>query len=739
MLTFSEFLLRFKIPWILILIAATAVGVYFSLRVRMEVQAESLLRTDDPSIQNLKRYDAVFPSAESRFLVGVDLNPAYHRGGEALLETLARELRALPGIDYVTTPRDAVGGGDPGRSKSVRDLLLARDLATGALVVFLKAEANNTSGRDRVFTAVHGVLDRHLPRDRYAIVGTPFYRREFVRFIGEDQVIFIPVTLVMLLILLACLFRRWLWVGLPFVTVIMTVVWTGGLLGMLQRPLTMLTGALPTLLISIGVAVAIHVIFRYREERFRGGDARAVARRTVAQVGLPCLLTTITTMVGFGSLILARIPDIREFGILASVGVGFSFLICMVLIPYALAAGFRRDRRPCPDGPDRLGRALAASCHLASTRPVAIIIVCVAFLVVAAFGVAKVDMDAYLTDDMGETTFIYHSYGFFEKRLASLIPLDVVVESERAGGLLTEEGQRALAGLQAFCEKQPFVMKTLSALDVLADYRVYRPLQASLVKLGGRAGMRVALRRLNREAPVGALTDAEGTIGRVVCLLRDIGARRSFRFYDDIQDFAARELPPGYRVSVAGVSVLANRVVTSITREGGRSFLLAFLVIFVVVCFLFRSVRTGFLCLVGTLIPIFVGAGAMGVLGIVIRTSTVIVGSIALGLAIDLTIHLLGRYRRERGAGRTLDEALHRAMVHTGKPIVVSGGILVLGFGTLGFSRFGLTSEFGILAAITIATALVTTLFMLPALLKLGVLEGGLRRKYAGSPPPRVG
>ena len=106
MLTFSEFLLRFKIPWILILIAATAVGVYFSLRVRMEVQAESLLRTDDPSIQSLKRYDAVFPSAESRFLVGVDLNPAYHRGGEALLETLARELRALPGIDYVTTPRD---------------------------------------------------------------------------------------------------------------------------------------------------------------------------------------------------------------------------------------------------------------------------------------------------------------------------------------------------------------------------------------------------------------------------------------------------------------------------------------------------------------------------------------------------------------------------------------------------------------------------------------------------------
>ena len=125
----------------------------------------------------------------------------------------------------------------------------------------------------------------------------------------------------------------------------------------------------------------------------------------------------------------------------------------------------------------------------------------------------------------------------------------------------------------------------------------------------------------------------------------------------------------------------------------------------------------------------------MGVLGIVIRTSTVIVGSIALGLAIDLTIHLLGRFRRERAAGRTLDEALRIAMVNTGKPIVVSGGILVLGFGTLGFSRFGLTSEFGILAAITIATALVTTLFMLPALLKLGVLEGGSSWKKAARPP----
>jgi len=356
---------------------------------------------------------------------------------------------------------------------------------------------------------------------------------------------------------------------------------------------------------------------------------------------------------------------------------------------------------------------------------------------VATLGVVQVDMDAYLTDDMGKSTFIFHSYKFFEARLSSMIPLDVVVESSEPGGLFTPEGRDAVARVQEFCARQPFVDKTLSALDVLDDYRTYRPLTAKVTSVLGPAPLRAAMNRLNEEAPVGPLTDPAGTVGRVVVLLQDIGARRSFRFYDDIREFARSELPPGFRVEEAGVSVVANRVVTSVIQEGARSFLLAFVVIFGVVCVLFRSIRSGFLCLLGTVIPIYVGVGAMGVLGIVIRTATVIVGSIALGLAIDLTIHLLGRYRRERAAGRSGDEALQRAMVKTGRPIVVSGGILVLGFGTLGLSRFGLTSEFGIVAAITIFTALVTTLFMLPALLRLGILRnGGEKEAETGTRDP---
>jgi len=727
MRTIAELLQRFKIPLAIAFLLITAAGVVLSLQVRLEVQAETLLRTDDTVLESLRRHESTFPSAESRFLVAMDLDPPYSAGGEALLESVAAECRAVPGIERVVTPRDAVGGRDPVRSRSLRNLLLSEDLATGALVAFLTGDANDTEGRRRVFEAVHTILDRRLSRDRYAIVGPPFYRNEFVRFIVQDQTIFIPISLAILIVLLTALFRRPLWVLLPLGAVFMTLVWTGGILGLMQRPLTMLTGALPTLLIAIGVTVAIHVVCRYREERVVGGGGWGeAARRTVENVGLPCLLSTVTTMVGFGSLVLARIPDIREFGVLAAIGVGFSFVICIVLLPYVLSAG---DRRTPPaettERTDILGRALGVCCRLASRHPRWMIAGSLALMLVATIGVVQVDMDAYLTDDMGRTTFIFHSYKFFEQRLSSMIPLDVMIESGVEGGLFTPEGREAVARVQAFCQAQPFVDKTLSALDILEDYRTYRPLTATVTAVMGPAPLKAAMDRLNREAPVGPLTDATGTVGRVVVLLQDIGARRSFRFYDAIREFARSKLPPGYRVEEAGVSVIANRVVSSVIEEGARSFLLAFVVIFAVVCILFRSMRTGLLCLLGTLVPIYVGVGAMGVLGIVIRTATVIVGSIALGLAIDLTIHMLGRYRRERAAGRSGDDALHRAMVRTGRPIVVSGGILVLGFGTLGLSRFGLTSEFGIVAAITIFTALVTTLFMLPALLRLGVLRNG--------------
>ena len=557
----------------------------------------------------------------------------------------------------------------------------------------------------------------------------------------QDQLIFIPVTLGLLLVILALIFRRPLWVALPLLAVVITVIWTGGVMGFLERPMTMLTGALPTLLIAIGVTVAIHVIFRFREEARRGGSPDDVARRTVEQVGLPCLLSTVTTMAGFGSLVLARVPDIREFGILAAVGVGFSFLICIVLLPYALAADLRRhpERTVKSDPAEHLGVGLARCSDLATRHPLAVVTGSLLVMIVATWGVAHVDMDAYLTDDMGDTTFIFHSYRFFDDRLASMIPLDVVIESATPGGLFTEEGKQAVASLQRFCEQQPFVAKTLSALDALEDLQTYRPFTtrflrftADMFNLGETDPLKPAIRRLNREAPVGALTDDTGRIGRIVLLLKDVGARRSLTFYDELEAFARTRLPAHFRVSPAGTSVLANHILISIITEGVRSFFLAFTAIFLVVSLLFRSVRTGLLCLVGTTVPVYVGLGAMGALGIVIRTATVIVGSITLGLAIDLTIHLLGRYRRERAAGHSGDEARHRAMVHTGKPIVVSGGILVLGFGTLGFSRFGLTSEFGIVAAITIFTALVTTLFMLPAVLRLGVLRNGKDKS-----PPR--
>ena len=170
--TLADRLQQHKIVLIVLFTLLTAVGAYYSLNVRFEVQSETLLRTDDFRENSPLRYSEVFPSSDSRFLVALDLDPRFDRGGEDLLLCVADAFRRIPGITRVVTPRDAVGGRDPVASKSLRDLLLAHNLGTGALVVFLDNESNHNQGRAQVFTAVHAELDRHLPRERYAIVGT---------------------------------------------------------------------------------------------------------------------------------------------------------------------------------------------------------------------------------------------------------------------------------------------------------------------------------------------------------------------------------------------------------------------------------------------------------------------------------------------------------------------------------------------------------------------------------------
>lgn len=713
----------------------TLAGLYYTAQVQPEFQAESMLRPGDPALEALARYDAVFPSVESRFLVGLALPAPFDQGGEQSLEELAAAIREVPGVDRVVTPRSAVGGGDPARSRSLQGLLLSADRRTAALVAFFDKQTWAASHQDRAFSAVERILEERCAQGAFAIVGEPFYRREYVRCLGRDQATFIPVSLAILLGLLAVVFRRPLWVGLPFLAVGLTLAWTGGLLGLLGRPLTMLTGALPTLLIAIGVAVSIHVVFQFREELGRGRPPRETALNTVVRVALPCLLSTLTTMVGFGSLLYARIPDIQEFGVIAALGTGFSLLITMVVLPAALG----RSRPPARAPQNRwLEGALSACDRLAARRPRTVLAGAGLVLAAAGFGAARVDMDAYLTDDMGARTFIFRSYEFFAERLSSVIPLDLILEAQKPGALVEPEGREALARLQRFAARQPFVDKTLSLLDVLEDLETFQPLLAAIARKGGRAGALQVVRALNEAGPIGALTDKQVRMARVFCLARDVGARRSFRFYDELQEFARTELPPGYRVTPAGISVLVNHVVTAVVAEGTRSFLFAFAIIFVAVVLLFRSLAAGLLSLAGTLLPVFVGLGAMGLLGIVIRTSTILVGTISLGLAIDLSIHLQARYFRERREGRSGPEAVSAAMAHTGQPILVTALILVLGFGTLTLSSFGMTSEFGLIAAVTIGAALLTSLFVLPALLHLGHRRGGRAAAVPGREAPGI-
>jgi predicted RND superfamily exporter protein len=186
--------------------------------------------------------------------------------------------------------------------------------------------------------------------------------------------------------------------------------------------------------------------------------------------------------------------------------------------------------------------------------------------------------------------------------------------------------------------------------------------------------------------------------------------------------------PSGVRVRIGGLAVQANRVLSRLVREMAKSTVVAFVAIFFLMSVIFRSVRVGALAMVPNMLPLLAAAGFMGYAGITVRSSIALIFAVALGIAVDDTIHMITRYRRERAGGAGPADAAERAVRRTGRPVVLTSIVLLAGFLTFTISEFKATEHFGLVASVTIVTALVGDLLLLPGLWLLG------RSRSAGSP-----
>jgi uncharacterized protein len=644
----------------------------------------------------------------------------------------------------------------------VSRLLVSADARATVLLIQLDEASRNIGLLSEV---VNGVKDRIPAWERdlsgsptLLLSGLPAVRVDIIQTLRDEQGFFVPLSAALLMLGLLWMFRRLSGVALPMGSVALASVWTVAWVIFSGQPINIINNILPTLLMIIGLSDGIHMLSRMAEENGLHPDRRDAIRAMLKHMGLACFLTSITSAIGFGSLALARTEILRRFGIDAAIGLMLVYIVSMILIPIMLL--WMKPPTHSALSSQRGGfleKNLQRIAHLVYHRPrLSLLAGMLCGLIALAVGY-RVEVNVFLLEAYPPDNPTAELTRDMERDFSGILPLIISVEGDSPNYFRQPENLQKLVAFQRnIASHEGFVLSTLSIHDLLQSFRAAYLRRPELAQqpFDNAAQIRTIFELYRREASadLDRLITRDDRHALIVARIGDVGVKVASAHIAEIKAAAldifgpdalavltAAEAqsplpsPAGAQVRFAGdIYVASNGLMTFIYDLLG-SLALAAVLIFGVMTLLFRSLRIGLISVIPNVLPLVMTFGLMGLLQININTSSIIIFSISLGLAVDDTIHFLARYQEECARSASMEEALLRTFQGAGRAIVMTSVLLIGGLGVLNFSDFIPTQLFSRLTAATVFGALLGDLFILPACLVLFD-----KKRWQSLPPPPV-
>ena len=641
------------------------------------------------------------------------------------LQRSGGELVTRPVYDPNLQPEDAARRilGQP----FLRGLLISRDSTATLMMVRILPEFNSRPERMDLVEEVEAAAE-HLPGE-VALAGFPHLRTQYARRVTREAPLFTVLALLVSLVFLFITFRAWRAVVLPTAIVGLGIIWTFGLMAIFGQKLNIVTAVLPALIVIIGMATAVHLSTKFFDQYAILRDRRKAVVETVRTVGMATLLTCLTTAIGFAVLLLSGNRLLEGFGGFAAVGIMFLYLLSITMIPLA----YVRLRPPRVDVAslathDRFSDYFEAKARL--TRKYSGLMLGISGLLVVAsiVGVTQISTDIFVFSDFYEEDPLRRDLAVFEDKFGGVLPMEVVVESDRDGRFKSLGAMRLVDQLESELGSLEPVGMALSAVDLMklgnqayfgGHPQAYRlPSGYELPFLQNALGRFLSGGQGEMFENLPLFVDSTFSRTRIYLGVADIGTERMNELADTVRALAeSRFSGDEYEVVVTGTAILSTRSGESLIRNLIASLGVALLVISALMALLFRSAALTFVSLIPNVVPLMLVGGAMGFAGITLKPSTALIFSLAFGIAVDDTIHFLTKYRIFRFEGMIRDQAIRTTLAETGKAILFSSLILMAGFLVFTLSSFGGTVNMGALTALTLGVALVANLFLLPALL----------------------
>ncbi len=583
---------------------------------------------------------------------------------------------------------------------------------------------------DEVIRQLYAILDRFdAPGFRVHMAGALPMTWRINQGMTRDFAVFLPVTLALMACVLGLLFRRIGGVVLPLLVVGLSLTATLGVMILLGIPGSTAVQILPVFLLTVGVCDAVHILALVYRLRMEGADEHESIVKAVAHSGLAVLMTSLTTAAGMVSFVTSEMAAVQHLGVLAPIGVALAFVYTLVLLP-ALLAIF-----PLP--PPRRGRIaeglfpfeglLVGAGRFAVRSPWRVMIPASGLTVIAVLGALQITFSHNGLRWFPETDRTRVDFEVIDSTFGGSVSMDLLVDTREVGGLYEPERLRAIERVAfeiANAAVEPVqVAKSVSIVDIVEE--THQALNE------GRGEMRrvpetrqaiaqeLLLFEQSRSDDTEEFVDSRYQMARVNMRVPFVDALLFPPFLRTAESIAGEAFGEGVTYEITGLMSLLARIFDAVIISMGRSYLFAIAVITPLMMLLLGSLRRGLVSMVPNLLPIVAVLAVMGWGGVPIDTTTMLIGAMVIGIAVDDTIHFMHKFQRYFEETGDLERAVTETLRTTGSALLFTSIVLAAGFAVFGLGEMSNVRTFGLLASFAAIVALLADLLVAPALLAL--------------------
>ena len=552
--------------------------------------------------------------------------------------------------------------------------------------------------------------------------GDPVIGERFETLTQRDMAWINPTMAVIILFILAFVFRSFSGTLAPLVVILSTMLLVTSLQGILKWPFTAVNSALIPTVIILSIGTAVHVLVEFFQFRRKGDDPIKAVQHTVADLFFAVLFTCITTSLGFIALSVTELAPVREFAVLAAVSPLIIFILCMTTFPAVLTFIREQPRGAVKDNSNsKVSQFLTFIPVFVSNKRR--ILAAAGFLLAlfSFYGVSKITVDANIANYFKQGSWVNESLTYFNDKFKGISNLEIIVDTGEDGGVKNPEVLQRVAEMQAAFKPMKETGKPTSVIDFYKQINkalneddeawfklpTSREMAAQFLLLYENTGADEDLsdlkdfndRFLRVQIPVINMDESKAT-----ALMRDINTMLAEDFSD-------------LNTELTGGIVLNNAQNVYVNNGMFKSFGIAILVIGLCFILLFRSFKYGLIALIPSIVPILLTGGLVSMAGISMDLGTMIVGAMTIGIAVDDAIHLMSRYLLMRRRGNNVHDSIRYAMNTSGRAVLLTSLILVSGFSVMLLGSFVSYIYVGLFSAMIMSFALIGDLIFMPAML----------------------